>query len=485
LAAGALLLPFGRLAAAAASAARDIEARTLDGGEVILPQKAVNDFIGGLRGGALLPGQEGYEEVRRVWNGMVDRRPAIIARCAGAADVKGSVDFAREHRLLVAVRGGGHSISGQSVCDGGLMIDLAPMRWIHVDPKTRHATLGPGSLLADLDRESLAFGLVTTAGTVSHTGVGGLTLGGGQGRLQRIHGLACDNLVSAEMITASGELVRASERENRELFWGLRGGGGNFGIVTKFEYRLHPFDGTVLGGELLYRWEQAREVCDFYAEFSQTMPDPLHLTIGMVSPTGGKPMVVMQACWAGDMARGERALAPVRQFTKPLADRIAPMPYLKLQTSNDVANSAGRNYYAKSGFLQRLEPAFLDELIGGYETSSGRATVAVIQRFGGAMARLPEDATAYPGRHAAYEALVLGGWNDATRNEAEVANLRGRWAHLAPHTSGFYTNTSGAEEQDRVRDNFGRLYTRLQRLKDRYDPGNVFRLNANVKPSAA
>ncbi len=484
--AAAALAPFGRvLAKGVGGTTRDLEARTLTGGEVILTQKGVNDFIAGLRGTALLPGDAAYDDVRRVWNGMINRRPALIARCAGAADVMRSVDFARDHNLLVAVRGGGHSISGQSVCDGGLMIDLAPMRSVKVDPVARRATLGPGALLGDLDRECLAFGLVTTAGTVSHTGAAGLTLGGGQGRLQRIHGLTCDNLVAADLIAANGELVRANERDNQELLWGLRGGGGNFGVVTAFEYRLHPFSGTVLGGELLYPLEQARSVYDFYADFTQTTPDELHLTMAMISPTGGKPLVAVQACYAGDLARGERVIEPLRRHGKPIADRIKPMPYLELQTNNDVANAAGKNYYAKSGFVSRLEPGLLDELIGSVPTAPGRATVAVIQQFGGAMSRVPEDATAYAGRKAAYEILALGGWSDATRNEQNIAEVRGYWKRLESYTRGFYINTSSQEEQGSVRANYGRHYERLVKLKDRHDPGNLFRLNANVKPSAA
>ena len=482
--AAAALAPLSQLLAAGArGATRDIEARTLAGSDVILPQSGVNDFIAGLRGGALLPGDPSYDSARRIWNGMIDRRPAIIAQCAGTADVIRSVNFARDNNLLVAVRGGGHSISGQSVCDGGLMIDLAPMRWVKVDPVARRAILGPGSLLGDLDRECLAFGLVTTAGTVSHTGAAGLTLGGGQGRLQRIHGLTCDNLVAAQLVAADGELVRTTERENLELLWGLRGGGGNFGVVTSFEYRLHPFSGTVLGGELLYPLEQARAVFDFYADFTQTTPDELHLSLAMLSPTGGKPLVAVQAGYAGDLARGERVIEPLRRHGKPIADRIKPMAYIDLQTNNDVANAAGKNYYAKSGFVSRLEPQLLDELIGSFPTAQGRATVAVIQQFGGAMGRVSEDSAAYAGRKAAYEILTLGGWSDALENERHMAEVRGYWKRLEPYTRGFYINTSSVEEQDRVRANYGRHYERLVKLKDRYDPGNLFRLNANVKPS--
>jgi hypothetical protein len=476
-------LPMARLRAATARG--DLEARTLAGGETILPQKVVNDFIAGLRGGALLPGDAGYDGARRIWNAVFDRRPALIARCAGTADVMRSVDFARDHGLLVAVRGGGHSLSGQSVCDGGLMIDLAPQRWVRVEPDARRAWLGPGTLLRDLDREAQAFGLITTAGTVSHTGAAGLTLGGGQGRLQRLYGLTCDNLQSAELVAADGKFHRASERENPDLFWALRGGGGNFGVVTAFEYRLHPFAGTVLGGAIIYPWEQARQVYDFYADFTQNIPDELHLVVAMVSPTGGKPMISIEACWAGDLAAGERALAPLRRLGRPLADQIKPMPYLKIQTTADTANAAGRNYYAKSGFLERIEPAFLDSLLASFAGSPKRATVAVLQQFGGAMARIPEEATAYPGRQAPYEVLLLGGWSNPSDNDENIAGVRGIWQKLAPYTAGFYTNTAAIDDADRVRQSFGRNYQRLVRVKTAWDPGNLFRLNANIRPRSA
>lgn len=482
----AATLPINRLlAAAAAGPPGDLPARTLAGGETILPQAAVRDFMASLRGGALLAGDPGYDGARRVWNGMFDRRPAIIARCAGAADVVNSVNFARANNLLVAVRGGGHSISGQSVCEGGLMIDLARMRTVRVDPLARRAFVGPGALLGDLDREAQGFGLITTAGTVSHTGAAGLTLGGGQGRLQRIFGFTSDNLRSAELITADGQFVRASARENGDLFWALRGGGGNFGVVTSFEYQLHPFGGKVLAGSVIYPFEQARDVYAFYADFTQRIPDELHLVVAMMSPNGGKPMILVSACYAGDFAEGERVLAPLRKFGKPVADQIRVGSYLELQRTTDVANAPGKNYYAKSGFLPKLEPGLFDTLIGEFRGSPGRATLAVIQQFGGAVRRLPDDATAYPGRAAAYEVMALGGWGNGADNEANIRGIRGIWDKLAPFTKGFYINTAGAEDQDGIRASFGRNYDRLVSVKTQYDPGNLFRLNANIRPATA
>jgi len=474
-------LPINRLFAAAVPG--DVAARTLGGGDTTLPRAAVQEFFASLRGQGLLAGDAGYDSARRIWNGMIDRHPAIIARCAGAADVINSVNFARENNLLLAVRGGGHSLSGQSMCEGGLVIDLSPMRYVRVDPAARRAVLGPGSLLGDLDREAQAFGLVTTAGTVSHTGAAGLTLGGGQGRLQRVHGLTCDNLRAAELITADGRFVRASDRENRDLFWALRGGGGNFGVVTSFEYQLHPFDGRILGGPIIYPAAQARAVCEFYAEYTQKIPDELHLVIAMVSPTGGPPLVSVEVCWSGDLAQGEKVIAPLRAFGKPIADQVKPMRYLDIQTTADKANAPGRNYYAKSGFLERLEPALLDALVEGFRGSPKRATVAVLQQFGGAMARVPEQDTAYPGRKAAYEVMVLAGWPNAADNEENIAGVRSHWEQLAPFTKGFYVNTANPDDQERVRANYGRNYQRLVKVKTRYDARNLFRLNANIRPA--
>jgi hypothetical protein len=477
----ATALPINRLLAATVPG--DLPARTLTGGETVIPRSAVEDFIASLRGDALLANDAGYDAARRIWNGAFDRRPAIIARCAGAADVSRSVNFARAHSLLVAVRGGGHSISGQSACDGGLMIDLSPMRSVRVDPLARRAFVGAGSLLGDLDRESAAFGLVTTAGTVSHTGAAGLTLGGGQGRLHRLHGLACDNLRAADVITADGQFLRANEQENRDLFWALRGGGGNFGVVTSFEYELHPFSGTILGGEIVYPLEQARDALRFYADYTRSIPDELYLTIAAMHPSGGKPVVSVEACYAGELREGERVIAPLRRFGKPAADKIAPMPYLKIQSGGDEAFAPGRLYYIKSGFVQKIDEALFDVIRRAPPVAPGLTVATLIQQFGGAMSRVPADATAYPGRNAAYEVLMFGAWTDRVATSGSLAALRSYWAKLAPFTKGFYINTAAeADDQERMRANFGDNYDRLVKIKTQYDPSNLFRLNPNIKP---
>jgi FAD/FMN-containing dehydrogenase len=481
-------VPWARLLAAATEATgtlpAEIPATSLAGAATTVPGAAIKDLRQRLRGQLLLAGDDGYETARRIWNGMIDRRPALIARCASPSDTAQAIRFAREHDLLVAVRGGGHSLSGQSVCDGGIMIDCSPMQGVRVDPIARTARLEPGVLLGALDREAQFYGLATTAGTVSHTGCAGLTLGGGQGRLQRKFGLACDNLIAADVITATGQFVRASEKENADLFWGLRGGGGNFGIVTSFEYRLHPFGPKVLAGPVIYPAEQAKDVYRFYADFTAKAPDELHLVVAMVSPTGGKPLLSVEACYAGDVAKGERVLEPLRRFGKPLADQIKVTDYVTVQQSADKVNAPGQNFYAKSGFLAQIDAALIDAIVDGFRASPNRATVAVLQQFGGAMGRVREDATAYPNRRAPYEILVLGGWRGAEHSEENLQAIKGHWEQLKRFTQGFYINTTALDEQDRVRGNYGRNYDRLVQLKNKYDPTNVFRLNANIRPTA-
>lgn len=476
-------LPIERLLAAGAPAT--VPARTLAGGETTLSAGDLKDFRASLRGEVLLPGDEGYDRARRVWNGMIDRRPAVIARVAGPADVMRAVSFGASHDLLLAVRGGGHSVSGQSTCDGGLMIDLESMRAVRVDPGARTARVESGALLGDLDREAQAFGLATTAGTVSHTGAAGLTLGGGFGRLGRRFGLTCDNLLGVDLITARGELLHASARENPDLFWGLRGGGGNFGVVTSFEYQLHEVDPTILGGPMIFPLERAREVLAWYAENSPSLPDELNLDVAIVCPPGARPMLILEACYSGpDKSLGDAALKPARTTLKPLADKVGPMKYLDLQTTADVANAWGQLYYVKSGFVDVVTPALIDAIVDGYRPDPGRATVLVLQQLGGAIGRVPNDATAFPHREARYDLMPLVGWRDPAASDRHVQFVRDYWAGLQGFTRGFYFNTSPDGDDDRVKANFGANYPRLVKLKNQYDPRNQFRLNANIRPTA-
>src|SRR5688572_1611761 len=319
---GVVAFPVGRAFSAVDTVTADVEALTGDGQPIVLSRARVDDFRAGLRGQLLLPGAAGYDDARKIFNGMFDRRPAMIARCLGAADVIRSVQFARAHALLVAVRGGGHSLSGQSVCDGGLMIDLAPMRSVRVDPLRRLARVGGGALLGDIERDALAFGLVTTTGTVSHTGAGGLTLGGGFGRLARRFGMACDQLTSADVVTADGRLLEASEAENPDLFWAIRGGGGNFGVVTSFEYRLHPFDGWATGGHLVFPFEQARQALRGFDELYQNAPEGLWIEPILTVAPGGARVLILDVCCSDPPAAADAALVPYRKLGKPIEDEV-------------------------------------------------------------------------------------------------------------------------------------------------------------------
>lgn len=484
--------PFHRAWSAAAAApprtaARepDLLARDLDGGEVALARADVADLAAGMRGALLLADDAQYEPARHLWNGIFDWRPALIARCTGQADVRRAVEFARAHRLLTAVRGGGHSTSGKSSCNGGIMIDVSPMQGVRVDPEARRAWVEPGTLLGQLDHESTAFGLATTAGTVSHTGAAGLTLGGGMGRLGRRFGLACDNLVAAELISADGRRVRASETENPELLWGLRGGGGNFGVVTQFEYRLHRLNPMIWGGVIAWPAAQAREVLRQVVELAQAAPDDVNLEPILVTPPGAPPMVIVEVCCSGEHAAAERRFAALRGFGKPLVDRLGPMPYVALQAANDAANPHGIRHYSKAGFVPTVTEALIDEIVQTFLGAPPRALGYVFQQSGGQINRVAADATAFPNRSSAYWVMVMANWMDPAEDESRKAAARAAWRRLEPHVRGFYVNSATERDDAEVRSNYGANHARLVALKDRYDPGNQFKLNVNIKPSAA
>lgn len=477
-----------RRALAAPSPAAEIPVVRSDGKQATLTASDVTDLKVSLRGDLLLPGQAGYDQARRVWNGAFDRRPALIVRCVGAADVAQAVTFARAHDLLVAVRGGGHSLSGQSVCDGGLVVDLSAMKSVHIDPIAHVARVEPGVLLGEFDREAQFFGLVTPAGTVSHTGAAGLTLGGGYGRLSRRFGLACDNLVAADVITADGRYVRASEQENPDLLWGLRGGGGNFGVVTAFEYRLHPVASMMYGGRLMFSPKDTPDVLRFFAGFAADTPDELYIDAALaVVPNVGRVMVC-DVCYSGPVQQGERALDPLRRFRKPTQDAVAPATYVTLQASGDVASASGRGYYERSGFLHSLEPGLIDASLAIMDEPTAVGSI-VFWQHGGAVSRVKPEATAVWHRDAARSLLVDTNWDDPHDERSRDARMhwaRETWRKLEPFTDGFYVNTmAGDDPHQRVRATYGGNYPRLVKLKDQYDPTNLFRLNANVPPSGS
>ena len=483
---GVAVLPFGRAYAAATSIATDIQAVTGDGKPVTLLRNDVEDFRASLRGQLLLPDSSGYDDARKIWNAAFDnRRPALIARCAGAADVIESVKFAHAHGLLVAVRGGGHSVSGQSVCDNGLMIDLSQMNSVRIDPVRSTARVEPGSTLGNLDRESLPFGLVTTTGTVSHTGAAGLTLGGGFGRLARVYATACDNLRSVDIVTADGKLREASASQNPELFWGLRGGGGNFGVVTSFEYGLHPFDGQVYGGHLVFPFAQAREVLKGFAELFQAAPDELWIEINLMTTPARERVVILDTCYSGSMQSAESVLAPYRRLGKPLDDGLGPVHYVTLQTQDDERARFGRHYYTRSGVVSRVEPSLVDAIVDAYGAAQVREPRIAMPAHGGAMSRIARESTALWHRDALHTVLFQTSSDDATDNAENVEWVRSSWSAVESFISGYYANQNVADAAaGRNRGAYGGNYDRLVTLKNKYDPTNLFRMNANIQPTA-
>ncbi len=465
--------------------AADQPAVSLTGAAISLPQSDIADLAARLQGQLLLSSDSRYERARRVWNGSIDKHPALIATCVGAADVMHAVNFAREHRLLTAVRAGGHSTSGKSTCDGGLMIDLAPMRGVRVDPANRTAYLEPGTLLGQFDRECMAFGLATTAGTVSNTGAAGLTLGGGFGRLGSRFGLACDNLKGADVITANGTLVHTSEQENKELLWGLRGGGGNFGVVTSLEYRLHPVDPMVLGGIYTWPFEQARQVLEFYAEYAPRKPDELCLDLFLRSVPGAASNVAILVCWTGDHAAGERALEPILKLARSAQGNIAATPYINMQSMFDAGFPDGRKYYQKSGLVSALTPHTIETFLDVFQTPRPQPVSIQLQGMGGAAHRVKPGDTAFFHREALWDMGLITSWDDARETSAHIAAMHEVWARVEPLSNGFYVNSRYEDDLNAFRANYGDNYPRLVKLKNRYDPLNLFRLNANVVPSVA
>lgn len=448
-----------------------------------------------LRGSLVRPGDPDYDRARSVWNGMIDRRPALIVRCAGAADVIAGLRFARERELELAVRGGGHNVAGFGTCDGGLALDLSPMKSIRVDPHTQTVRVEAGVLWGELDTETQAFGLATTGGLVSTTGVAGFTLGGGIGWLMRKHGLACDNLLAADLVTAAGELVHASPVENDELHWGLRGGGGNFGVVTSFEFRLHPVGPLVFGGALFHPLERAPELLRFYREWTPTLPDELTTMLAFLTapplpfipaPLQGTKMVAVALCYLGPVEQGEEAIRPLRELAAPAAEQLGPLPYRLLQGMFDASAPRGVRSYWKSEQLGDLEDGAIDAILAGAHAYASPLSQLHIHHVEGAVARADGKATAFGRRDARYIANVIGMWPDPALQDTEIAAVRTTATALHPFSpGGAYLNFFDADEgETRIRAAYGeQKYARLVALKNRYDPGNLFHLNQNIPPS--
>lgn len=464
----------------------DVAAVTGSGASLALEQAAVNELSDSLRGNLLLPGNVGYDLARSVLNRSIDRHPALIVQPDGATDIQHAVRFAAERNMLLAVKCGGHSYSGKSTCEGGMQIDLSTYRHARVDPRTRTAYVAGGSLLGELDRESMAQGLVTTAGTVSHTGVGGLTLGGGFGRLARRFGLALDNVKAFDIVTADGILRHASADENPDLYWALRGGGGNFGVVTSFEFQLHPMQRQVIAGEIVFPLDRARDIITAYSELMISAPDDLYLD-GYMSKTisGQGDGVGMSVCYSGPAGKADQVLAPIRALGKPAFENIRSADYVDIQRTWDNLDPRNEGQYMKGGFINEFSGSLVDRLLDGFEGDPGRNTTVYFQHSGGAIGRVAIDATAFAHRKSAANMLVFVAWPMDTEAKPHVDYIRSYWKNLERDTDGWYTNEISDETQQVQHANYQGNFARLLSVKKQYDPTNLFRLNANIDPNQA
>jgi FAD/FMN-containing dehydrogenase len=458
-----------------------------------LDETAVAELRAGFRGQVVERGEPGYDDHRKVWNGSISRRPALIARCAGVSDVIGAVKLGRQHGLPVAVRGGGHSFPGHSVADDALVIDLSPMKGVRVDPEARTARVQAGVLLGELDRETQAFGLAAPSGIVTHTGVAGLTLGGGIGWIMRKHGLSVDQLRSVDLVTADGEFVKANEDENSDLFWGVRGGGGNFGIVTEFEFNLVPVGPTILAGPIFWAMEDSPGVLRFYRDWVADAPDELMtIVVHRKAPPlpfvpqelHGKPVVMVVCCWIGDPEEGESFIQPLRDFGSPVADTCMPKPFLMHQAMLDPSWVPGRWYYMRSCDVNELTDEVIDVTVEHSLKIGSPLTSFPIWQSGGAVSRVRDDETAFNGRDAGFTYNITCSTETADGFDEEREWVRNFWSALEPWHTTVYVNFLMEEGEDRIRQAYGdEKYARLKALKQKYDPSNFFRINQNIPPS--
>jgi len=445
---------------------------------------ALRDFRASLHGEVILPDDGGYDSARRVWNGMIDKYPALIIRCANRADVTHAVEFGRLQHLPVAVRGGGHSVSGKSVCDEGIVIDLSQMKGIRVDPVTCTARAEAGLTLGEFVRQTQLFGLVTTTGTVAGTGLSGLTLGGGLGWFMGKYGLTIDNLLSVDIVTADGQVKRASATEHPDLFWGVRGGGGNFGIVTAFEFQLHAV-GPVLAGKVVYPMSRAREVLRFYREYTSNVPDELTAYAALMTTPDGLPAIAINLCSCGSLDAGERLVEPIRKFGPPIVDLIRPKSYLKLLTQADAGAPEGRHYYEKARTLKDLSDEAIETIADYGVACTSPSSLVLLQHVHGAASRVSPTETAFALREESYVMSIVAAW-EAGQAHLHRAWARTFWTAMQPFaSSGVYVNFLGNEGDERVRAAYGVNYERLVALKNTYDPTNFFSLNQNIRPTVS
>jgi len=456
-----------------------ISAVSMNGEELSIESAAVSEFGDSLQGRLFLQGDEGYAAAKKVWNGMFDhKQPAIVVQCTSVDDVRHAVSFASDQSLLVSVKCGGHSLPGKSTSDGGMMIDLSQMHSADVDTGALTARIDGGALLGHIDNATMPHSLLTTTGIVSHTGAGGFTLGGGVGRTDRKMGLAVDNLLAATIVAANGDVLRASDDENADLFWGIRGGGGNFGIATEFVYRLHPFDPMPYGGTLTFKLD--KDVLDMYAELAQSAPDEANIEPQMLRGEDGDLLAVIQVVYSGDHSSGEKAMAPLLNFKGRLDGDLGAMSYHDIQTGADGFLGHGRQYYLKSGFLRELTPEIIEIILE--QMNEGGLSSSWFQHQGGAPARIASDATAFTHRDVGFNFGMMLINDDPALNDAGIAAVRRYHKAMEPHMVGFYTNLN-EEDQRSTWGNYGENYPRLVEIKNKYDPTNLFRLNANIKPT--
>jgi FAD/FMN-containing dehydrogenase len=459
----------------------------------MLAEPALQELRTSLRGQMILPKDTDYDAARRIHNAMIDRRPALIVRCAGVADVVETINFARRHEMVVAVRGAGHNVAGTSLCDGGIVVDLSRMKSVRVDPARGTARVEAGATWAEFNHELQVFGLAATGGFVGATGVSGLTLGGGLGWLVRKHGLSLDNLLSLDLVMADGRVVTASASENVDLFWGVRGGGGNFGVATSFEFRVHPA-GIVLAGMVLHPLSRSASVLRFWREYESAAPEELtngallfHAPAELALPDvlHREGVVGLGGVYCGSLDLGDKVLRPLREFGPPTADIFQRMPYSAAQVMADFLWPAGSYNYWKSSYLKELDDAAIDIIVAHYAEAPSPQTIIVLEHNGdGAMSRIPEDATAFGHRRWPYNLLVTSVWKNAANTEVNIAWTRRFWNAMKPFlVDAVYVNYLGDEGEERIRAAYGAKYERLVTLKNKYDPTNFFRMNQNIRPS--
>ncbi len=425
----------------------------------------------------------GYVDACALWNGMIAKRPALIARCANTEDVVRSVKFAREQGLALSVRGGGHSVAGNALVDDGLVVDLSGMRDVSVDPEQRVAHAGGGATWGDFDTATHAHGLATTGGQISSTGIAGLTLGGGFGWLMRSYGMACDNLIGAEVVTADGSVLNVNDSENADLLWGLRGGGGNFGVVTRFDFRLHPVH-TVLGGMIVHPIERAPESLRFLRDFNRTAPDDLAVFAALMTTPEGDRVNAFILCYSGDLDEGQEVIKPLLEWGEPVMTQVGPMPYTQMQTLMDEAMPPGLQIYWRGEFIKTLTDDVIDTLIERFGTITSPLSLLLLEQFGGAVSRVPKDATAFVHRDAEYNVAMISRWEDPSQHDSHVSWARETHDAIRPFSAGAYVNYLGEEGEDRIRAAYGPdTYDRLAKLKAKYDPENVFKANQNIQPA--